>query len=173
MTMTSLPAAEMGDWLVAVEQGLGVGAQEFHGEMDAVTGCGPSTGQIAGLGRAGAEDDGVEFAQEAVRRVICARPRCPVRKMTPSSSIWLTRRRTSFLSSFMLGMPYMRRPPTRSARSKTVTKWPARLDLGGGAEAGGAGTDHGHFLAGADGGGLRPDPALGPSLCRRWRIRCS
>jgi hypothetical protein len=28
---------------------------------------------------------------------------------------------TSFLSSFMFGMPYMSRPPMRSARSKTVT----------------------------------------------------
>ena len=28
------------------------------------------------------------------------------------------------LSSFMLGMPYISRPPTRSARSNTVTAWP-------------------------------------------------
>ena len=29
------------------------------------------------------------------------------------------------------------------------------VELGGGAEAGGAGTDDGHFFAGADGGGVR------------------
>src|SRR5690242_20170358 len=27
----------------------------------------------------------------------------------------------------MLGMPYIKRPPMRSARSKTVTEWPALL----------------------------------------------
>ncbi len=37
------------------------------------------------------------------------------------------RRWTTPLSSFMFGMPYISRPPTRPARSKTVTWWPARL----------------------------------------------
>ena len=37
------------------------------------------------------------------------------------------RNRTACLSSFMLGMPYMSNPPGRSARSKTVTQWPAVL----------------------------------------------
>ena len=42
----------------------------------------------------------------------------PVTNSTPSASIWSRRRRTTLsLSSFMLGMPYMRRPPGRSARS--------------------------------------------------------
>jgi len=36
--------------------------------------------------------------------------------------------------------------------------------LGGGAEAGRAGTDHRHFFAGAHGGGLRLDPALIPAF---------
>ena len=48
--------------------------------------------------------------------------------LMPESSINLMRRRTtSFLSNFMLGMPYMRSPPGRSARSKTVTVCPALL----------------------------------------------
>ena len=48
--------------------------------------------------------------------------------LTPSCSISLRRReRTSCLSSFMFGMPYMSNPPGRSARSKTVTVWPAAL----------------------------------------------
>ena len=34
---------------------------------------------------------------------------------------------TYFFSSFMLGMPYINSPPTRSSRSKTVTLWPRRL----------------------------------------------
>jgi len=48
--------------------------------------------------------------------------------LMPSFSISRMRRRTtSCLSSFMFGMPYMRSPPGRSARSKTVTVWPALL----------------------------------------------
>ena len=38
----------------------------------------------------------------------------------------LTRRVTTDLSSFMLGMPYMSRPPVRSWRSTTVTRAPLR-----------------------------------------------
>ena len=37
-----------------------------------------------------------------------------------------TRRSTTSLGSFMLGMPYMSRPPARSAFSTTVTRAPRR-----------------------------------------------
>lgn len=50
-----------------------------------------------------------------------------VLKVTPSSVIKSIRRCTICLDSFMVGMPYWRRPPIRSCRSKTVTKWPALL----------------------------------------------
>ncbi len=50
-----------------------------------------------------------------------------VTNFTPAFSINSTRRRTTFLSSFMFGMPYISNPPTRSARSNTVTSWPALL----------------------------------------------
>mmetsp|Transcript_84330 Transcript_84330/g.217161 ORF Transcript_84330/g.217161 Transcript_84330/m.217161 type:complete len:280 (+) Transcript_84330:1007-1846(+) len=46
----------------------------------------------------------------------------------PSSWSSFSRRRTfPVLSSFIEGMPYMSRPPPRSARSMTLTKWPARF----------------------------------------------
>mmetsp|Transcript_49378 Transcript_49378/g.152279 ORF Transcript_49378/g.152279 Transcript_49378/m.152279 type:complete len:290 (-) Transcript_49378:761-1630(-) len=46
----------------------------------------------------------------------------------PSFSRSCRRRKTfSVLSSFMEGMPYIKRPPPRSARSMTRTRWPARL----------------------------------------------
>ena len=51
----------------------------------------------------------------------------PVTNRTPSASSRATRRSTTSLSSFMFGMPYISSPPIRSARSKTVTRWPARL----------------------------------------------
>mmetsp|Transcript_18873 Transcript_18873/g.47876 ORF Transcript_18873/g.47876 Transcript_18873/m.47876 type:complete len:327 (-) Transcript_18873:5192-6172(-) len=44
---------------------------------------------------------------------------------TPSAAMRSTRRcTTSVLSVFMLGTPYIMRPPMRSARSNTVTSWP-------------------------------------------------
>mmetsp|Transcript_31538 Transcript_31538/g.95340 ORF Transcript_31538/g.95340 Transcript_31538/m.95340 type:complete len:278 (-) Transcript_31538:273-1106(-) len=45
---------------------------------------------------------------------------------SPSSSF---KRRCTFsvFASFMEGMPYISRPPPRSARSRTCTTWPARL----------------------------------------------
>jgi hypothetical protein len=45
----------------------------------------------------------------------------------PSAAISDTRRCTMLLSSFMFGMPYISSPPMRSARSNTVTWWPARF----------------------------------------------
>mmetsp|Transcript_67087 Transcript_67087/g.165503 ORF Transcript_67087/g.165503 Transcript_67087/m.165503 type:complete len:257 (-) Transcript_67087:1686-2456(-) len=55
-------------------------------------------------------------------------PAAPVLKTTPSFSRRSTRRCTTpILSAFMLGTPYIISPPTRSARSYTVTRWPALL----------------------------------------------
>mmetsp|Transcript_5348 Transcript_5348/g.17312 ORF Transcript_5348/g.17312 Transcript_5348/m.17312 type:complete len:337 (-) Transcript_5348:5050-6060(-) len=55
-------------------------------------------------------------------------PAAPVRNEIPSLAMRSTRRCTTpSLSAFMLGTPYMMRPPTRSARSNTVTRWPALL----------------------------------------------
>mmetsp|Transcript_23427 Transcript_23427/g.67265 ORF Transcript_23427/g.67265 Transcript_23427/m.67265 type:complete len:268 (+) Transcript_23427:3369-4172(+) len=55
-------------------------------------------------------------------------PAGPQMYRTPSFSISSTRRiTTSILSAFMLGTPYIIRPPGRSARSKTVTEWPILL----------------------------------------------
>ena len=57
----------------AVEQALGVGVQELHGEMDAVEV--PPFGtreEVVGLGRAAAQDDGVEFLPQSGGRVVLA-----------------------------------------------------------------------------------------------------
>ena len=44
----------------------------------------------------------------------------------PSSSMSATRRATTSFSSFICGMPYMSRPPARSARSHMSTRQPRR-----------------------------------------------
>ena len=48
----------------------------------------------------------------------------PVTNSMPSSRRMFTRRSTMSFSSFILGMPYMSRPPMRLSRSYTVTLWP-------------------------------------------------
>src|SRR5438093_317738 len=50
-----------------------------------------------------------------------------VAKLTPSFSMSVRRRSRKRFSILNSGMPYRRSPPIRSARSKTVTAWPARL----------------------------------------------
>ena len=49
-------------------------------------------------------------------------------KRTPSASISRTRRSTTSFGSFMFGMPYISRPPGRSARSTTVAACPSRFN---------------------------------------------
>ena len=48
----------------------------------------------------------------------------PHSKRTPSASISAMRRATTLFGSFMLGMPYTKRPPGRWSRSYTVTACP-------------------------------------------------
>ncbi len=64
-----------------------------------------------------------------------------------------TRRSTTALSSFMLGMPYISSPPIRSARSKTVTRWPAWLSCVGRGEPGRPAADDRHAEPVRDSGG--------------------
>ena len=50
-----------------------------------------------------------------------------VTNFTPDWHNNSTRRSTRHLSSFIMGIPYISKPPMRSARSYTVTSWPARF----------------------------------------------
>ena len=76
MTMTSLPSAEMKvPFLLAVQQALGVGVEKIHREMNALE-LPALDGQVARLGRAGAEDDGVEFLATAFPPDNFSRLRC-------------------------------------------------------------------------------------------------
>ena len=76
MTTTSLPSAVMKlPFLLVVEQRLGVVVQKLHREMDAFERASFDR-QIARLGRARAEDDGVEFREQVLRGIIVSRPRC-------------------------------------------------------------------------------------------------
>ena len=51
----------------------------------------------------------------------------PVLKMIPSASIIFMRRSITSFSSFIFGIPYIKRPPGWSSLSNTVTWWPLRF----------------------------------------------
>ncbi len=164
MTITSLPSAEMKLplWLPS-EQAAGVVGEEIHGEMDALEAA-AFDGQIARLGRPGAQDDGVELLEQLLCRDSSTPTSVPVTNLTPSASICAMRGSTTFcLSSFMLGMPYMSRPPTRSARSKTVTEWPALLSCAAAHRPAGPEPTTATFLPVRDFGRLRHNPAFLPA----------
>ncbi len=122
ITITSRPSAEMksGDGRGAVEHVLGVGCEEFHGEMNAIQ-LPAGDRQIAGFRRPAAQHDSVELFGQLLRWDDPSPTSVLTTNSTPSAAIRSTRRCTMVLSSFMLGMPYISRPPMRSARSYTVT----------------------------------------------------
>ena len=64
------------------------------------------------------------------------------------------------LSSFMFGMPYMSRPPMRSARSNTVTQWPAWLSCAAARKPAGPEPMTATFLPVRFSGGSGVDPAF-------------
>jgi hypothetical protein len=116
-----------GALLASPEHGLGVGREELHGEVHALE-LRPSMGRSRGC----VAPVQMTVASKYSFRKIWGSTLSPTlalqMNLMPSCSMSLMRRRTtSCLSSFMFGMPYMSRPPGRSARSKTVTVWPARL----------------------------------------------
>ena len=73
----------------------------------------------------------------------------------------MARRRFSTRFSILnSGMPYRSRPPMRSDRSKTVTRWPARFSCSAAASPAGPDPTTATFLSGADQRRLRRHPAF-------------
>ena len=150
--------------LVPVEQRLGVGGEKLHREVDALEGARPSMGRSRGL----VAPVQMTTASNSFRK-ICGSTFSPTlalqMNLMPSCSISLMRRRTtSFLSSFMFGMPYMSRPPGRSARSNTVTVWPALLSCAAAQRPAGPEPMTATFLPVRTFGGSGHDPAFVPAL---------
>mmetsp|Transcript_7566 Transcript_7566/g.11986 ORF Transcript_7566/g.11986 Transcript_7566/m.11986 type:complete len:208 (-) Transcript_7566:1561-2184(-) len=82
-------------------------------------------------------------------------PAAPVLKVMPSAASKSALRCTMpCLSAFMLGTPYIIKPPTRSALSYTVTKWPALLSWSAAASPAGPEPMTATFLPVRTAGGL-------------------
>ena len=134
--------------LDAVQEAFGVGVEELHREMNALE-VAAFDGQIARLGRAGAEDDGVEFAEQIVRRIILA-------------DFGVGAERDAFRGHLIdaalhqgLVQLHIRDAVHEQAADavgslKDGHRMAGAIELGGGAQAGRAGTDDGDLLAGAE-----------------------
>jgi hypothetical protein len=148
--------------VVAAEEGLGVGLEEFHGEMDAVEGA-AFDGEVAGFGGAGAEDDGVEFAEEAVGGVVAADVGLGVEDDALFFHLFDTLE-DEFFVELHVGDAVHEEAAEAVGAFEDGDEVAGVVGLGGGAEAGGAGADDGDFFAGAKGGGVGLDPAFGPAF---------
>ncbi len=102
-----------------IQQGTGCPCQEVHCKPD-VHSRPTWYVQISGLGRAAAENHRVKLFPQLLLTHVPARVHTGAEGY-PSTAIRSSRRWTTDFSSFMLGMPYISRPPGRSARSNTVT----------------------------------------------------
>ncbi len=93
------------------------------------------------------------------RKCLC-RSRYSSRTSTPSSASKSTRRCTIHFSSFMFGMPYISKPPTRSASFKHRDLMPRLIQLSRARKARRSRTHHRDGFAGAGFGRHGFDPTL-------------
>ena len=147
---------------VAVEPMFGLAVQKFHGEMDALQ-VPAFDGQIARLGRAGAEHDGVKFPQQIFRRIIFP-------DLGVGDEIDAFRRHLidAALDQFFVQLHVG--DAVHEQAAKTVGPFVNRdemagaIELGGGAKPGRAGADDRNFFAGARVRRFGLDPAFLPAL---------
>ena len=135
-------------------------------------GCRPARGR-GRAGRAHASRRPPARRRRTVRRLVGRHVDADVRgrrNVVPSASICSMRRSRCRFSSLKSGMPYISRPPRRSARSNTTTSVAGAVELLRGGEARRAGADDGDRLPVAATRRLRRDPALVPAAGRRSHL---
>ena len=148
--------------LVAVQEAAGVVGQEIHGEMDALE-VAALDGQVARLGRAGAEHDRVELLEQLLRRIVGAD--LGVGHELDALGFHLRDARQHDLGLVELHV----RDAVHEQAADAVgalehgDRVAGLVQLGGGAQARRAGADDGDLLARAHFGRLRHDPALFPA----------
>ncbi len=149
MTTTSLPSAEMrAPFLRSVQEALGVGVEELHGEMNALE-MAALDGQVARLGRAGAEDDGVELAEEVLGRIILADFGVGAEDDAFGGHL-VDAALHQGLVQLHVGDAVHEQAAEAVGALKDGDPVAGAVELGGGAEAGRAGADDGDLFAGAE-----------------------
>ena len=155
MTTTSLSvgADELAVLVLGVEQALGVGVQELHGEMDALADRGPRPAEVARLGGPAAQDDGVELPPQLLGREVLRRPRSSVTKWMPSAVEQIDAALNDALVELHVGNAVHEQAADAVGPLEDGDPVPGLVELGRGSQPGRPGADHGHLLAGAQGGG--------------------
>ena len=148
--------------LAAREDGLGVGREELHREVDALE-VAALDGQVTRLGGAGADDGGVVFLEEYLGLDVLA----DVGVADELDALLLHELDAAEDDLLLVELHVGDAVHEETARTvgaledgDTVA---GEVELRGGGETGGAGADDGDLLAGADLRGRRHDPALIPA----------
>ncbi|MDB6037482.1 MAG: hypothetical protein JWM99_1323, partial [Verrucomicrobiales bacterium] len=144
--------------LMSVENALGIGLQEFHCEMDALE-VAAFDGKISPFGCSGAKDNRIEIFEELLRGIILSNLGVDLegyaffRHDIDSSQHEL-------LVEFHVGNAVGQQTTDSVRALENRNDMAGAIELGGGAEPGRAGADHGDFFAGANFGDFRDDPAF-------------
>jgi hypothetical protein len=146
-----------------VEHGLGVRGEELHGEVDALE-FAAFDREIARLGGAGADDDGVEVLQELLGGDVGADVGVAL-----EFDAFVFQQLDAAEDDFLLVELHVGDAIHEEAAGTVGALEDGDgvagfVELRGGAETGGAGADDGDFLAGADLGRLGEDPAFVPAF---------
>ena len=142
--------AVSGDVIAAglVEHGLGVGGEEIHGKVDAFQ-IAAGNRQIAGFGGSGADHGGIEFPGQLFRRIV-ASDGGVADKFHP----FILQQGNAAEHDFVfvelhVGNAIHEQTTGPVGPLEDGDAVPGFVQLGGGTETGGTGTNHGHFFAGA------------------------
>ena len=123
-------------------------------------------GQVARLGRAGAEDDGVEFLEQLLRRIV----RADLGVGDELDALGFHQRDAAQHDLLLVELHVRDAVHEQAADAVGALEDGDRVaglvELGGGAQAGGAGADDGDLLAGAHLWAARARPSLPPSRGR-------
>src|SRR5208282_5944134 len=148
--------------LAAVQQAAGVVGQEIHREVDAVE-VAAFYGQVARLGRTRAKDDGVKVLQQFFPRIVHAHL-SPGHELDPLGF----HLRDAGEYDLLLVELHVRdaiheQPPHAVSALEHGDLVAGLVELRGSTQTRRTGADDGYFLAGADFGRLRHDPAFLPA----------
>src|SRR5690606_11279728 len=146
----------------AGEQGLGGGGEEVHGEVHAGVGA-AFDGEVAGLGGAGADGDGVVVTAE-----LCGVVGDADVGVADEGDAFLLHdlypaKDYVFFVQFHVGDAIHEEAAGAVGAFEDGDGVAGGVELGGGGEAGGTGADDGDFFAGAGAGGVGDDPAFVPA----------
>ena len=148
---------------VLIEDRLRVRGEEVHGEMDAFERT-ALDGKVAGLGGAGAEDDGVEVVHQFLRRNVLADLGVANKNDAFVLHLLDAAKHDFLLVEFHVRDAVHEEPTGAVGALEDGDVMAGAVELGGGAKTGWTRADDGDALVGAAGGSDGGDPAFVPAV---------